>query len=78
MRTEALPRLKHAGHKLDSEWREAKRTNDTNYHLSAIDIATFEKWLAEKKPKIEALYERAHQLSTGLNLSTTGMGWTAP
>lgn len=78
LRTEALPRLKHAGHKLDSEWREAKRTNDTNYHISAIDIATFEKWWAEQKLKIDALYERAQHLSTGLNLSPNGLGWTAP
>ncbi|KAK7181071.1 hypothetical protein DPSP01_003577 [Paraphaeosphaeria sporulosa] len=78
LRTEALPRLKHSGHKLDLEWREAKRTSDTTHHLSAINIATFEKWWAEKKLKIDSLYERGQHLSTGLNLSPNGLGWAAP
>ncbi|KAF9737781.1 hypothetical protein PMIN03_008494 [Paraphaeosphaeria minitans] len=78
LRTEALPRLKHSGHKLDSDWREAKRTKDTLHHLSAIDIATFEKWWAEKKLNIDSLYERGQHLSTGLNLSPNGLGWAAP
>ncbi|KAF2448357.1 hypothetical protein P171DRAFT_211696 [Karstenula rhodostoma CBS 690.94] len=78
LRTEALPRLKHSGHKLDSEWRDAKRTNDIAHHLSAIDIATFEKWWAEKKLKIDTLYNRGQHLSAGLNLSPKGLGWVAP
>jgi hypothetical protein len=78
LRTEALPRLKHSGHKLDLEWRETKRTNDSTHHLSAIDVATFEKWLAEAKLKIDRLYDRGQHLSSGLNLSPNGLGWAAP
>ncbi|KAJ4355780.1 uncharacterized protein N0V89_003801 [Didymosphaeria variabile] len=78
LRTEALPRLKHNGRKLDLEWREAKRTNEITHHISDDDIAAFEEWWAEKKIKIDKLYERGNHLSSDLNLSPNGLGWAAP
>ena len=78
LRTEALPRLKHSGRKLDAEWREVKRTNETTDHISASDIATFEKWWSEKTIEILKLYEKGQHLSADLNLSPNGLGWAAP
>lgn len=78
LRTEALPRLRHKGRQLDSEWREAKRMNETTHQLSANDIAVFEEWWTEKKVQIQKLYDQGKSLSTNLNLSPNGLGWTAP
>jgi hypothetical protein len=78
LRTEALPRLRHKGRQLDSEWREAKRMNETTHQLSANDIAVFEEWWTDKKVQIQKLYDQGKSLSTNLNLSPNGLGWTAP
>lgn len=78
LRTEALPRLKHKGRQLDSEWREAKRANETTHRLSACDIAVFEQWWADKKIYIQNLYDQGKIMSSNFNLSPTGLGWTAP
>lgn len=78
LRTESLPRLRHKGRQLDSEWREAKRVNETTHQLSANDIAVFEDWWAEQKTRIDRLYEQGKDLSAYLNLSPNGLGWVAP
>ncbi|KAF2248455.1 hypothetical protein BU26DRAFT_334460 [Trematosphaeria pertusa] len=74
LRTEALPRLRHAARKVDTEWYEAKRSTT----LSISDINDFENWWAEKKCRILHLNEQGKRLSLAIGLSSSGMGWTAP
>ncbi|KAF2819423.1 hypothetical protein CC86DRAFT_307471 [Ophiobolus disseminans] len=73
LRTEALPRLRHLGLKVDTEWC-AKRSG----HVSPEDIEVFEKWWAEKKCTIAILNEKGKRLATTLGLAATGLGWCAP
>ncbi|KAJ4298291.1 hypothetical protein N0V90_006191 [Kalmusia sp. IMI 367209] len=74
LRTEALPRLRHNHLRVEAEWTEAKRIN----RVPDDDITTFEEWCAEKKNKIDVLYEKVDRLSRAINLSPNGLGWTAP
>ena len=74
LRTEALPRLRHLGHKVDAECNEAKRSGD----ISEQDVNAFETWWAEKKCIIVSLNEKGKRLATALGLAATGMGWCAP
>lgn len=74
LRTEALPRLRHLGHKVDTEWYEAKRTGQ----ISTEDANAFENWWAEKKCAILSLSEKGKFLATAHGISANGMGWTAP
>jgi hypothetical protein len=74
LRTEALPRLRHLGHKIDSEWYEFKRTGT----LSTEDVNAFENWWAEKKCTIVSLNEQGKRLAATLGLASTGLGWCAP
>ncbi|PSN74094.1 hypothetical protein BS50DRAFT_7727 [Corynespora cassiicola Philippines] len=74
LRTEALPRLRHAGHKVDMEWYDAKRTGS----ISPTDFGDFEIWWADKKRTIIQLSEKGKRLSLAIGLSPTGLGWTAP
>lgn len=74
LRTEALPRLRHAGRKVDTEWYEAKRTGG----VSAEDVNAFENWWAEKKCIILSLNEKGKHLASLHGLASTGMGWCAP
>ncbi|CAO2651680.1 Nn.00g042500.m01.CDS01 [Neocucurbitaria sp. VM-36] len=71
LRTEALPRLRHKCHKVDTDWYEAKRTGD----IATNDVNAFENWWAEKKCTVLCLNERAKRLATALGLSNSGMGW---
>jgi hypothetical protein len=74
LRTEALPRLRHAGRKVDTEWFETKRTGA----ISAEDTNAFENWWAEKKCNILSLDEKGKLLASLHGLASTGMGWCAP
>ncbi|KAH7065880.1 hypothetical protein BKA63DRAFT_166698 [Paraphoma chrysanthemicola] len=74
LRTEALPRLRHLGHKVDTEWYEVKRSGA----VSAEDTNAFENWWAEKKCSILTLSETGKRLANASGLASTGMGWTAP
>jgi hypothetical protein len=74
LRTEALPRLRHLGFKVDTQWYEAKRTAQ----LSAEDVNAFEKWWAEKTCTIVSLNEQGKRLATAHGLVPTGRGWCAP
>lgn len=74
LRTESLPRLRHCGHKVDTEWYEAKRSGS----VSADDVKAFENWWAEKKCHILGLNERGKSLASARGLASTGMGWSAP
>lgn len=74
LRTEALPRLRHKCHKVDTEWYEAKRTAN----IVADDVNAFENWWAEKKCTVLSLNEKGKRLATALGLANTGMGWCAP
>tara|TARA_R110002003_G_scaffold116_12_gene10156 strand:+ start:11519 stop:12076 length:558 start_codon:yes stop_codon:yes gene_type:complete len=74
LRTEALPRLRHLGHKVDTEWHEAKRSGA----VSADDTDAFENWWAQKKCMILTLSETGKRLAAASGLAATGMGWTAP
>ncbi|KAF2270202.1 hypothetical protein CC78DRAFT_194866 [Lojkania enalia] len=74
LRTESIPRLRHAARKVESEWYETKRQSI----LSPDDNATFEKWWAEKKSAIGGLNEKCKQLSIAIGMGPAGMGWTAP
>ncbi|UPX21019.1 uncharacterized protein EKO05_0011225 [Ascochyta rabiei] len=74
LRTEALPRLRHSGHKVDTEWYEAKR-------MSAIadeDAKAFEDWWSEQKHTILKLSEKGKHLAAANGVTSNGMGWTAP
>lgn len=74
LRTEALPRLRHLGRKVDTDWSEIKRTST----LSSGDVNAFENWWAEKKCNIQGLNEKGKRLAKALGLAATGMGWCAP
>lgn len=74
LRTEALPRLRHAGHKVDTEWYEVKRTGV----ITAEDAQAFEAWWAETKVHILKLSEHGKRLAEANGLTSNGMGWTAP
>ncbi|KAF1961803.1 hypothetical protein CC80DRAFT_543172 [Byssothecium circinans] len=74
LRTEALPRLRHASLKVDTEWYEAKQFHPFN----PDEIKAFESWWTEKKMRIGHLNEQAKRLSGAIGLASTGMGWTAP
>lgn len=74
LRTEALPRLRHAVRKVEAEWNEAERTNT----LSTDDLNEFRNWLAMKQCKVQLLNENCKRLSLAIGLSPSGMGWTAP
>ncbi|KAJ4363658.1 hypothetical protein N0V83_009954 [Neocucurbitaria cava] len=71
LRTEALPRLRHKCHKVDTEWHEAKRTGN----LTPDDVNAFENCWAEKKCMVLCLNEKGKHLATALGLSNSGMGW---
>ncbi|KAF1847309.1 uncharacterized protein K460DRAFT_352463 [Cucurbitaria berberidis CBS 394.84] len=71
LRTEALPRLRHKCHKVDTEWYETKRTGS----LAADDVNAFENWWAEKKCIVLSLNEKGKSLATAHGLPNTGMGW---
>lgn len=74
LRTEALPRLRHAVLKVDTEWTETKR-NDV---LDINDVNSFESWWIEKKCTVLKLNDDGQRLSNAIGLAPTGMGWTAP
>jgi hypothetical protein len=74
LRTEALPRLRHLGRKVDYEWADAKRSGD----LSSEDIKAFENWWSEKTCTIVSLCDQGKRLADALGLVPTGMGWCAP
>lgn len=74
LRTEALPRLRHKSHKVDTVWYEEKRSNV----IEQDDISTFENWWAGKKCKILELQECVKRLADERGLAPTGMGWCAP
>jgi hypothetical protein len=74
LRTEALPRLRHLGHKVDTEFYETKRSGI----VSAEDVNAFENWWAEKKCSIVVLNEKGRQLASAVGLKSTGLGWCAP
>ncbi|KAH8719316.1 hypothetical protein GQ44DRAFT_775454 [Phaeosphaeriaceae sp. PMI808] len=74
LRTEALPRLRHLGRKVDTDWFEAKRSGN----ISAEDVNAFESWWAEKKTTIASLNEKCKRLASAHGVAATGMGWCAP
>lgn len=74
LRTEAIPRLRHSSHKVDTEWYEAKRTAA----VADEEVQTFENWWVEKKCAILALSEKGKRLAAENGISSNGMGWTAP
>ena len=73
LRTEALPRLRHMCHKVDTEWYGAKRTGN----ITTDDANTFENWWAEKKCNVLSLDEKGRRLATIRGVANTGMGWCA-
>jgi hypothetical protein len=74
LRTESLPRLRHAARKVDTEWNEAKRAGV----LTLSENAAFEAWWNDKKLTILSLNEKGRRLSEATGLAPTGLGWTAP
>ncbi|KAL6705168.1 hypothetical protein ACN47E_007273 [Coniothyrium glycines] len=74
LRTEALPRLRHKCHKVDTDWYEAKRSG----LLGQDDVNAFENWWAEKKCKVLELGEYGKRLADERGLAPTGLGWCAP
>ncbi|KAF2844846.1 hypothetical protein T440DRAFT_493840 [Plenodomus tracheiphilus IPT5] len=73
LHTEALPRLRHKCHKVDTEWNEAKRTGN----FTAEVMNDFENCWAEKKCIVLNLNEKSKRLANVHDVSSTGMGWTA-
>jgi len=73
LRTESIPRLRHAARKVDKEWHEAKRIGA----VSISDVVDFEEWWVNKKSAIRNLDEKAQRLSAAVGITSTGMGWTA-
>lgn len=73
LHTEALPRLRHKCHKVDTEWYEAKRTGT----FLADVMNDFENCWAEKKCIVLNLSEKSKRLANAHCVSSTGMGWAA-
>lgn len=71
LRTESIPRLRHAARKVDQEWYEIKRSGAVSY----TDIPAFEEWWVNKKSDIRHLDEKGQCLSAAVGISSTGMGW---
>lgn len=71
LRTEAIPRLRHACRKVDTEWFEHKRLG----LVADDDIPQFEQWWFQKKNTTYSLSERSKTLASALGLASTGMGW---
>ncbi|KAJ4336209.1 hypothetical protein N0V95_008678 [Ascochyta clinopodiicola] len=74
LRTEALPRLRHSGHKVDTEWYEAKRMGTVGEEAAKV----FEDWWSEQKHIILMLSEKGKHLAAANGVTSNGMGWTAP
>ncbi|KAF2785463.1 hypothetical protein K505DRAFT_330984 [Melanomma pulvis-pyrius CBS 109.77] len=74
LRTESIPRLRHAARSVDKEWYEAKRSGA----VSINDVIDFEAWWANNKSTIRTLDEKCQRLSAAVGIASTGMGWTAP
>jgi hypothetical protein len=74
LRTEACPRLRHLGRKVDYEWVDAKRSGG----LTSAEVTAFETWWAEKTATIVSLSDKGKRLADALGLMPTGMGWCAP
>ncbi|KAF3031524.1 hypothetical protein E8E12_001298 [Didymella heteroderae] len=74
LRTEAVPRLRHAGHKVDTEWYDAKRTGS----VAAEDVQAFESWWSTMKCTILKLSETSKRMAEAKGVTANGMGWTAP
>ncbi|KAL1647254.1 hypothetical protein SLS61_007424 [Didymella pomorum] len=74
LRTEAVPRLRHAGHKVDTEWYDAKRTGA----VAAEDVQKFECWWSAMKCTILKLSETSKRMAEAHGVTANGMGWTAP
>ncbi|KAF2003144.1 hypothetical protein P154DRAFT_111510 [Amniculicola lignicola CBS 123094] len=74
LRTEAIPRLRHAARKVEVEWKESTRAGA----ISDDDNAYFEKWWSDKKSSITSLYAKCQRVSLALGISPNGMGWSAP
>jgi hypothetical protein len=74
LRTEAIPRLRHLGLKVDTEWYEAKRSGA----MTPEDANAFDNWWREKTCIIVSLSEKGKHLANALGLVPTGMGWCAP
>ncbi|ORY15207.1 hypothetical protein BCR34DRAFT_478260 [Clohesyomyces aquaticus] len=74
LRTEALPRLRHASRKVDTEWYECKRLGA----VKSDDIVEFEQWYLGKKAIIRELDDKCKALCAASDISPTGMGWTCP
>ncbi|CBX97493.1 hypothetical protein LEMA_P106240.1 [Plenodomus lingam JN3] len=73
LHTEALPRLRHKCHKVDTEWHEAKRAG--NFTTDVMN--DFENCWAEKKCLVLSLNEKCKRLANAHCVSSTGMGWAA-
>lgn len=72
LHTEALPRLRHMCHKVDTEWLEAKRTST----FTADIMNDFENCWAEKKCIVLNLNEKSKRLANIHGIAPTGLGWS--
>jgi hypothetical protein len=71
LRTESIPRLRHAARKVDKDWYEAKCSGA----VSIGNVMAFEEWWANKKSAIRHLDEKGQRLSAAMGISSNGMGW---
>ena len=82
LRTESMPRLRHAAVAVDRDLAMFKKSKDLtspeNKELTSADVNAFENWWAQKKCDIHELDEKVKRLSEEIGLTSTGMGWTAP
>lgn len=72
LHTEALPRLRHKCHKVDTEWLQAKRTGTFTTDM----MNDFENCWAEKKCIVLTLNEKSKRLAHVHGVVSTGMGWS--
>ena len=70
LRTESLPRLRHAARNVDKEWYNTKRT------VTPDDVNQFELWWMEKKFTIKNLDDDCKRRSDAFGVSASGIGWT--
>lgn len=71
LRTEAIPRLRHAALRLAIEWTAVKNSGS----IPKEDVEAFQRWWDERKVKADDLDEKTRRLSDFHGLTPHGLGW---
>lgn len=72
LRTEAIPRLRHAGIKVGIEWLAVKDSGA----IPKEDVDVLQRWWDERNVKVQELDEKTRRLSDLHGLTPHGLGWS--